>query len=76
MSEGLSIEEILKQAEEIRKKAEKTAKTAVEETNAAADEFKTRELKIPKDTEAPTVRKLSILLMLLWMKQYILLCIV
>lgn len=56
MSEGLSIEEILKQAEEIRKKAEKTAKTAVEEANAAADEFKTRELKIPKDTEAPTVR--------------------
>lgn len=48
MSENLSIEEIIKQAEEIRKKTIKTAKSAMKDIDSTAREITERDIEIPK----------------------------
>ncbi|MGN0521256.1 MAG: hypothetical protein ACI4IQ_01315 [Eubacterium sp.] len=48
MSENLSIDEIIKQAEEIRKKTVSKARSAIEEINSSAQEITERTIEIPK----------------------------
>ncbi|MGN1202360.1 MAG: hypothetical protein ACI4RF_03635, partial [Eubacterium sp.] len=48
MSENLSIDEIIKQAEEIRKKTIKTAQSAMKDINSSAREITGRDIEIPK----------------------------
>lgn len=48
MSENLSIEEIIKQAEEIRNKTIKTAKSAMKDIDSTAREITERDIEVPK----------------------------
>lgn len=48
MSENLSIDEIIKQAEAIRKKTLKTAQSAMKEIDSTAREITERDMKVPK----------------------------
>lgn len=48
MSENLSIEEIIKQAEEIRKKTIKTAQSAMRDIDSSAKEITERDMEVPK----------------------------
>lgn len=48
MSENLSIEEIIKQAEDIRKKTLKTARSVMEDIDSTAREITEREIEVPK----------------------------
>lgn len=48
MSEGISIDEIIKQAEDIRKKTVNKARSAIEEINTSAQEITQRTIEVPK----------------------------
>lgn len=48
MSENLSVDEIIRQAEEIRKKTITTARSAMEDIDSSAREITQRDIEVPK----------------------------